>query len=126
MTLPAGEFRLVFVPRNYEASVAFYRDGLALPVDHDWDYGGGDRGTVFKAASGMIELLGQTVGSTYVRPQGVIVLIQVEDVDRWPQLARERGLTVMQEPTSYPWGHRVMRLADPDGMVVSLFSPVKA
>ena len=46
-------------------------------------------------------------------------------MDRWPPLARERGLTVMQEPTSYPWGHRVMRLADPDGMVVSLFSRSK-
>ena len=119
-----GQFRLVFTPKNYESAVAFYRDGLHLPVDHDWDYGGGDRGTVFMAASGMVELLGQAPGGSYVKPQGVTVLIQVDDADRWFQLAKERGLKVTQEPTSFPWGHRVVRLEDPDGLTVSLFSEI--
>jgi predicted enzyme related to lactoylglutathione lyase len=124
MTLPTGQFRIVFSPKDYEASAAFYRQGLALPVDHEWDYGGGDRGIVFVAAGGMIELLGLTPGAQYIQPQGVSVLIQVDSADRWYSLAKERGLKVVQEPTTYPWGHRVVRLADPDGLVVSLFNPV--
>lgn len=122
MTLPTMQFRLVFSPKDFEASKSFYRDGLALPVDHEWDYGGGDCGIVFLAAAGMIELLGLAHGAPYIQPQGLGVLIQVDSADRWYATAQERGLKVVQEPTSYPWGHRVVRLADPDGLVVSLFS----
>lgn len=119
-----GQFRFVFSPRDFEASRSFYRDGLGLPVDHEWDYGGGDRGIVFFAAGGMIELLGLAPGAEYVRPQGVMMLIQVDDVDRWHSLAQERGLAIVLEPTSFPWGHRVLRLSDPDGIVVSLFTVI--
>jgi predicted enzyme related to lactoylglutathione lyase len=124
MTFPNGQFRLVFSPKDFAASAAFYREGLALPVDHEWDYGGGDRGIVFVAASGMIELMGLTPGAPYVQPQGLGVLIQVDSADRWFSLARERGLKIVQEPTSYPWGQRVVRLEDPDGLEVSLFSTI--
>src|SRR5512133_1328374 len=126
MSLPAGEFRIVFSPKNYEASRAFYREGLGLPVDHEWDYGGGDRGIVFLAASGMIELLGLAPGAQYVQPQGLVMLVQVDSADRWFALAKDRGLKVIQEPVSYPWGQRVVRLADPDGLVISLFHPIQA
>ncbi len=126
MALPDGQFRVVVIPKDFEASDAFYRKGLTLPIDHEWDYGGGDRGVVFLAASGMVELLGLMPVAQYVQPQGIGVLIQVDDADRWHQLAVERGLPVVQEPTSYPWGHRVLRLADPDGIVVSLFSLIPA
>jgi predicted enzyme related to lactoylglutathione lyase len=124
MILANGQFRFVFRPKDFEASAAFYRAGLALPVDHEWDYGGGDRGIVFFAASGMIELLGLAPGSEYVKPQGVDMLIQVDDADRWLKYAQERGLVVLLEPTTFPWGHRVIRLRDPDGVTVSLFSVV--
>lgn len=125
MVLPNGQFRLVFTPKDYEASVVFYRDGLKLPIDHDWDYGGGDRGTVFVAGSGMIELLGAVPGSQYEPPQGVNVLIQVDDADKWFQLARDRELSVVQEPTSFPWGHRIVRLIDPNGLIISLFATIQ-
>ncbi len=126
MSLPSGQFRVVYSPKDFEAARSFYRDGLSLPVDHEWDYGGGDRGIVFLAASGMIELMGLMPGAQYVSPQGIGVLIQVDSADRWYDLARERGLPIVQEPTSYPWGHRVVRLKNPDGLVVSLFSPIQA
>jgi predicted enzyme related to lactoylglutathione lyase len=124
MAMPNGQFRVVFTPKLYEASLSFYRDGLSLPVDHEWDYGGGDRGVVFLAAAGMIELLGAVPGAPFKQPQGITVLIQVDDVDHWHRLALERGLPVAQEPTSFPWGQRVLRLTDPDGLTVALFSPI--
>src|SRR5512143_3648789 len=110
MSLPSGQFRVVFSPKDFEAARAFYRDGLTLPVDHEWDLGGGDRGIVFLAASGMIELLGLAPGAQYVPPQGLGVLIQVDSADRWYELARERGLPVVQKPTSYAWGHCIVCL----------------
>lgn len=124
MVMTNGQFRVVYSPQDYEAAVAFYRDGLGLPVDHEWDFGGGDRGIVFIAGGGMVELIGLMPGQEYVKPQGIGLLIQVDDADRWFKLAGERALNVVQEPTTYPWGQRIVRLADPDGIVVSLFAPV--
>jgi uncharacterized glyoxalase superfamily protein PhnB len=74
----------------------------------------------------MVELLGLPAGQEYVRPQGVDMLLQVDDADRWYKFAQERGLPVVQEPTTFPWGHRVVRLQDPDGITVSLFAVVSA
>lgn len=126
MILANGQFRFVFHPRDFDASAAFYRQGLELPVDHEWDYGSGDRGIVFFAASGMVELLGLHAGQAYVQPQGIDMLIQVDDADRWFKYAQERGLNVVQEPMTFPWGHRVVRLQDPDGITVSLFNVVSS
>jgi len=126
MILPTGQFRFVFYPKDYAATYAFYRSGLGLSVDHEWDYGAGDCGVVFFAASGMIELLSLAPDSEYVKPQGIQMLIEVDDVDLWFRMSQERGLQILQEPVTYPWGHRVLRLKDPDGVVVSLFSAVPA
>lgn len=124
MILPNGQFRFVFTPKDYEASVWFYRDGLGLPIDHDWDYGSGDRGTVFVAGSGMVELLGQIPGTEYQQPCGGMLLMQVEDVDWAYKQLGELKMPVILEPTTFPWGQRILRLEDPDGIVVSLFSEV--
>ena len=122
MVLPNGQFRVVFSPKIYSASVAFYRDGLGLPIDHDWNYGSGDFGTVFMAAGAMIELLGEAPAAEYKLTPGISILIQVDDADRWFQLAKTRKLAIIQEPTSYPMGHRVVQVSDPDGLLISLFS----
>lgn len=125
MVLSDGQFRFMFTARDYEAAVAFYRDGVGLPVDHSWDYSPSDRGTVFQAGPAIIEVFGAAPDVDYVKPQGMGILLQVDDADRWYQTVQERGLPVLQAPTSYPWGQRVLRLTDPDGIVVSFFSPVK-
>ena len=122
--LENGEFRVILWPHDFAATYQFYKAGLQLAIDHEWDYDSGDKGVVFLAGGGMIELLARLPEQAFIAPQGVGVLIQVDDADRWFLLAQERGLKVVQEPTSYPWGHRVLRLQDPDGLVVSLFSPV--
>ena len=44
------EFRAAYFPRDYETTLAFYREGLELPVVESWDRGPSDRGTVFEAA----------------------------------------------------------------------------
>lgn len=125
MVLRNGEFRFVFTAGDYAKSIAFYRDELELPVHHDWDYGPDDKGTVFHAGSALIEIFAAVSNMAYIKPTGVGMLLQVDDVDAWYKRALDRNLPVTQEPTTYPWGHRVMRLVDPDGIVVSLFSPVK-
>ncbi len=124
MVLSNGQFRVMLFPVDFAASDSFYRNGLGLPVDHEWDFGA-DKGVVFWAGGGMVELLARDPGVSYPQPQGFSLLMQVDSTDRWFELARERGLTIIQEPKDFPWGHRIMRLTDPDGIVVSLFNPIQ-
>ena len=50
-----------------------------------------------------------------------ILEFEVDDVDE--ERARLGDLTVLQEPTTMPWGNRAMMLADPDGNHVNLYAP---
>ena len=80
---------------------------------------------MFLAGSGMIEVLGGLPGQVYAAPQGPWMTIQVADPDAAYKLALERGLKVIEEPTTYPWGQRMLKLQDPDGIMIWLFAPVK-
>lgn len=125
MVLPKGQFRFLFTAKNYADSVAFYRDGLGLAIDHDWDFGPADRGTVFIAGTGMIEVLAPVPGKKPEKPAGGSLLIEVENMTDFHQMCLDRGLKIVQEPTDYPWGHRIIRLQDPDGIILSFFAPIQ-
>ena len=120
-----GEFRFIFRAQDYEASVAFYRDGLELPIVGSWDRGPAERGTLFQAASGIIEVLALAPGAEYVPPQGMELSYEVDDVDGWYRWVREKGLSIRGELADKPWGHRSFSLTDPDGIKVILYSIIR-
>jgi uncharacterized glyoxalase superfamily protein PhnB len=52
-----------------------------------------------------------------------ILEFQVDDVDR--EFARLKGAAlVVQEPKTMPWGNRAAQFRDPEGTLVSLYTPV--
>jgi catechol 2,3-dioxygenase-like lactoylglutathione lyase family enzyme len=107
-----GQFRCVLHAKDYEASVAFYRDGLGLEVVSAWDRGPGDRGTLFRAASGIIDVLSlpklpdPDAASDYVVPQGVSVMIETDDVVSFYSRCEVKGLPIEEPLADQPWGHR--------------------
>ena len=70
---------------NLAEVVGFYRDGLGLSVLNTWDRNPDDRGTIFAAASGMIEVLQlpRGGGPLHVQddrpPQGAFMVIEVDE-----------------------------------------------
>ncbi|NSW53976.1 MAG: VOC family protein [Anaerolineae bacterium] len=118
-----GIFRMMLVAKDYAASIAFYRDALGLAVDHDWYYGPKDCGTVFTAGAGLVEILGALPGMEYAVPQGAWLAMEVDDVDAAYQALLQKSVNILEAPTTYPWGHRIMKLTDPDGLLIWLFSP---
>ena len=50
----ANQFRGAYATDEYQATIAFYRDGLRLEIVESWDRSDTDKGTLFKAASGII------------------------------------------------------------------------
>ena len=120
----AGEFRFIFRAKDYQASVGFYRDGLELPIVSSWDRGPAEKGTLFQAGSGIIEVLAPAPGAECVSLQGGELYYEVENVDEWYRRAQDRGLPIRTGPVDKPWGHRTFSLTDPDGTKVVLFSRI--
>ncbi|WP_373355585.1 VOC family protein [Pseudoroseicyclus sp. CXY001] len=50
-----------------------------------------------------------------------IIEFQVDDIDS--EFARLEDLTVVHPPKMLPWGNRTFQLRDPEGNLVSLYSP---
>ena len=115
-----SEFRAVWCPRDYDAAVAFYRDTLGFELVGGWDRGPDDKGALIAAASGIVELIMLREGQPYVAPAGVSLYVEVDDVDALH--ARLGGAAAV--PRNRPWGHRQLSVQDPDGVTVTLFSPV--
>ena len=117
-----GEFRFIFRAKDYETSVTFYRDELELPIVASWDRGPAQRGTLFQAASGIIEVLALAPGEEYTPLQGGELAYEVDDVDEQYQRVQEKGLPIRGELADKPWGHRTFSVTDPDGIKVIVYS----
>ena len=128
--MAGGGFRFAFFARDYNHTLAYYRDGLELPIMDYWDRGPDDQGTVFRAASGLIEVLklprrqeADTVWD-YRVPQGVWMVIETDDVDAWYRQVLKKGLPIKEHLTDQEWGHRSFRLVDPEGIELFVFSKI--
>ena len=57
----------------------------------------------------------------------VIIEFRVNDVDaEYRKLVELIGLSLVQEPTTMPWGNRSLLFRDPDGNLVNFFTPITA
>ena len=125
-----GQFRFSYFTPKYELTVAFYRDGLGLPILESWDRNPDDRGILFGAASGMIEVLTlpQSGESSHLwddrPPQGAFMVIEVDDVERDFQRVVDKGLPIKQPLTNQAWGHRSFCVSEPNGLVLYFFKRI--
>jgi catechol 2,3-dioxygenase-like lactoylglutathione lyase family enzyme len=67
-----------------------------------------------------------TIPSAYRRPvQGLLVNLEVEDVDaEWERLVVRGGLMPEQELRSEEFGQRHFILADPNGVLIDMITPI--
>ena len=121
---PAGEFRFVFYTGDFDAAVAFYQNGLGLKAFEQWHRAPDDRGVIFRAASGMIEIL-CSAEHRGAPPGGAWLLIEVEDVNEFYQQLCNKGVPIKEELLNTPWGHRRFIVSDPDGNDLSFFSIIR-
>jgi catechol 2,3-dioxygenase-like lactoylglutathione lyase family enzyme len=126
-----GQFRFAYFTPEFESTVAFYRDGLGLSLIESWDRGPDDRGALFAAASGTIEVLARPRSAQSSHffderpPQGAFIVIEVEDVEDVHRRAVERSLPIQQDLKTQPWGHHSVCLREPNGLTLYLFTDMK-
>jgi catechol 2,3-dioxygenase-like lactoylglutathione lyase family enzyme len=126
-----GQFRFAYFTPRYEETVAFYREGLEFPTIEAWDRTPDDRGTLFSAASGVIEVLALPGNSQSDHlwddrpPQGAFMVIEVDQVESLYQSAVEKGLPIQHELKDQAWGHRSFCVCEPNGLTLNFFSELE-
>ena len=114
--------RTIIHPGELERTLAFYRDGLGLAVARE--FGDGDqRGVVFFAGGGLIEVSGGGAsrgGTPGIGPGPVVLWLQVRSIaDALVELA-DRAVPVVRPAVLEPWGLIEAWIDDPDGLRIHL------
>ncbi|GAA3541835.1 VOC family protein [Amycolatopsis ultiminotia] len=87
----------------------------------------GANGTTVAESNGTTAAGATETGSTAPGSTGTVILeFLVDDVDReYEKLTRLTDVpTIVQKPTTMPWGNRSLLFRDPDGNLVNFFAPV--
>ena len=123
-----GQFRFTYFTNNYIDTIAFYEKKLGFNLEHFWDRNLNDKGSLFNAGNGFIEVLklpnkskDQNIGLDYRTPKGVFMCIQVWNIDELFDKYKSVGLSFKQEITNQSWGHRSFSILEPNGLVLFFF-----
>jgi predicted enzyme related to lactoylglutathione lyase len=109
--------RTIIRPSDLDRSLAFYGGALRLAVARE--FGTGDqRGVVFFAGGGLIEVVG--TGATPAGIGPVTLWLQVRSVDETLAELVERGVSVSRPAVLEPWGLIEAWIHDPDGVRIHL------
>ena len=124
------ELRIALTVEDFEQAVGFYRDVLGLPVRLAWDEPTG-RGAILEAGAGTLELLDPPqaaliddveVGRRVAGP--VRLALGVDDSQETAELLTAHGAELIAPATVTPWRDRNARVQAPDGMQLTLFTPL--
>ena len=117
-------FDHVFIePSSYDASLAFYRDGLGWPVLFSWGGDGEPRGAGLGSGAMRVVLAEPHPATDHSKSHGIngtrpTVHLEVDDIDaRYDELDRQ-GLALFPLEATH-WGTRWFVARDPDGNLLA-------
>lgn len=123
------EFRITLTVDDFDAAVRLYRDALGLPEVADWSSEQG-RVLLLDAGRATLELFDEAQAATVdalevgERVSGKVrFALRVPDADAAAESLVAAGATVVAPGVDTPWGDRNARVAAPDGMQLTLFTP---
>lgn len=123
------ELRVALTVDDFDGALAFYRDALGLEVRDMW-VAEGSRGVLFDAGRATFELFdeGQAAMVDEIevgrRVAGAVRLaFEVDDSRTAADGLEAAGAERLGGPVETPWRDVNVRLAAPDGMQLTLFTP---
>ena len=126
----ANQFRCAYATDKYKETAEFYREGLGLEIEESWDRSEIDKGTLFKAESGIIEVVLRSSDESHGewenhRPQGFTIVIETDDVDELYESLSGRKINITEGLKDQKWGHRSLRVSDPNGVSLYFYSEIE-
>jgi catechol 2,3-dioxygenase-like lactoylglutathione lyase family enzyme len=129
---PVHELRVALTVEDYDRTLGFYRDALGLPVVETWDNEGGS-GAVLDAGRATLEVLSKSQAGLVDRVEvghlvspGIRLALEVDDSAETAEKLVAAGGDLVGGPVVTPWAHRNVRLRDPDGMQLTLFTVLES
>jgi catechol 2,3-dioxygenase-like lactoylglutathione lyase family enzyme len=124
---PVLELRVALTTDQYDRLVEFYCVGLGLEPAQLWT-GDQDRAVILDMGKATLELFDEPHAAAVdqieagQRVSGPIrFALRVPDLQAALDRLLAHGATMVHPPITTPWGHRNVRLQDPDGMQITLF-----
>ncbi len=125
---PVLELRVALTTSDYQRMMRFYQEGLGLDPAALWANDGG-QAAIFLMGTGTLEVFDERQAEAVDEIEAgrgglsgqVRFALQVPDLDSALERLLAIGATLVHAPVVTPWGHRNVRLQDPDGMQVTLF-----
>jgi len=128
--LPRGEALQVSLTVNdLQTSLHWYVDVVGFQADRRIERDGKLRGVALSAGAVRITINQDDGAKGKGRPKGVGFSLQIsttQDVDALARAISQRGGTLVTEPANMPWGARIFRLQDPDGVAWVISKPLAA
>jgi lactoylglutathione lyase len=128
--LPRGESLQVSLTVNdLQASLHWYVDVVGFKADRRIERDGKLRGIALSAGGVRVTINQDDGAKGKNRPKGVGFSLQIsttQDVDELAQAIQRRGGALVTEPADMPWGARIFRLQDPDGVAWVISKPIPA
>ena len=129
MTFQADSLEASLTVKDLATSVAWYRDALGFALDKNHERNGKLIAVSLKAGAVRL-LLTQDDGAKgldRVKGEGMSLQISTaQSVDDVAARLKSAGTTLDTEPTTMPWGVRVLRVRDPDGFRLTVSSTMQA
>jgi predicted enzyme related to lactoylglutathione lyase len=116
------------ITADVERLVRFYGTITGIPVTRYTDDFAELRtpiGALAIASTRTLALFGGLNVAHAADNRAVIIEFRVDDVDNtYDQLTGFLAESIVQKPTTMPWGNRSLLFKDPDGNLVNFFTPV--
>ena len=117
-----AEFRVIFVAADYDATVGFFTDVMALKLQRSFEEG--QKGCIIEAGDGLIEIFGTADDAPSDPVSGVVLAWEVADADAEHERLIAAGAEIVRVPELQPWGHKNFVVQGPDGWKITLFQIV--
>lgn len=123
----------IFYVKDVVRSLAFYEKAFRLKIKflhEEGIYGEMETGkTSLAFASNDLARAaipgGILENNPVTKPQGVEIAFETDNVDEAFAHAVKSGATPLTDPADMPWGQRLCRVRDCDGIMVEICSPMK-
>ena len=120
---------VILYVNDFEKPMNFYNGILGLPIKLQQDtyveFDTGDTTLSINTRKDVKELTGLNVPESSTSTQTFEVGFVVEDVGATIETLRQRGVTILKEPVTKPWGQTIAYVADPDGHYIEICTSVE-